>query len=296
MISFKKKLQSLVEQLPDKPVAMLEFDQLDKLSNVLATVLDKIALVYDSEALGKLDDFDLEYFINGLYQAIHIQHNWVTANKNLLTPEKLEENTHQLITRQNLQIEQLNRAMANAKAKMPQILEQQQLLQQQNAQNAEELAKFEEEEKRLNALLNNQEHLIQRKQDLEETKTSVEAGNLESLAQAVIALEGQFAEANQKRQECLDKQTHYTKELQLAIDQTETLNHASHVLQQMKTQLEHHQEQLREQYTTQAENLRIQVTFNQQNAGLAADSVAQKLQKAQQLLNEVDEEIKAKLI
>ncbi|OJJ19167.1 hypothetical protein BKI52_20355 [marine bacterium AO1-C] len=295
MISFKKKLQTLVEQLPDEPVAMLEFDQLDKLSNVLATVLDKIALVYDTESLGKLDDFDLEYYINGLYQAINILHNWVEANKNLLTPEKLEENTHQLITRQNLQIENLNRALSNAKAKMPQILEQQQLLKEQNTQNAEELARFEEEEKRLNELLNNREHLEQRKQDLEETKTAVEAGNLEGLAQEVTTLEGQFAEANQKRQECLDKQTQYTKELQTAIDQTETLNNASHVLQQMKTQLEHHQEQLRKDYGTQAENLKIYVEFNQQNGGLATDSVAQKLQKAQQLLAEVDEEIKAKL-
>ncbi|HAS47360.1 MAG TPA: hypothetical protein DCS93_43185 [Microscillaceae bacterium] len=296
MISFKKKLQSLVEQLPDEPVAMLEFDQLDKLSSVLATVLDKVTAVYDAESLSKLDDFDLEYFINGLYQAINIQHNWVEANKNLLTPEKLEENTHQLITRQNLQIERLNQALANAKAKMPQILQQQQLLKEQNAKNAEELARFEEEEKRLNELLNNQEQLVQRKQDLEETKTAVEAGKLEDLAREVTTLEGQFAEANQKRQECLEKQNQYAQELQLAINQTETLNNASHVLQQMKTQLEHHQEQLRKDYAAQAENLKIQVAFNQQNGGLATDSVAQKLEKAQQLLVEVEEQIKAKLL
>lgn len=294
MISFKKKIQNLIEQLPDETTLMWEFDQLDKFSNILATVLDKIAVVYDTKVLDQLDDFDLEYFINSLHQAFNIQHNWIETNQHVLTPEKLEENTHRLIEKQNMQILQLAKALEDAKARMPEILRQKQTIQKQNALNAQELEHFAEEEARLNELLNNQDQLVERKKDLDEARKAVETGNLEALAKEVTTLEGQFQQAARQRQELLEKQTKYTQDLQLAIQQTESLNHASNVLQQMKVQLEHHQEALQKTYGDEAETLRAHIEFNQKHPG-KAQSVAQKMQQVEKLLSEIDEEIKDSL-
>lgn len=294
MNSFKKKIQSLIEQLPDEATLMWEFDQLDKFSNILAMVLDKIAVVYDTKVLDQLDDFDLEYFINSLYQAFNIQHNWIEANQHVLTPEKLEENTHGLIEKQNRQILQLAKALEEAKSRMPEILRQKQTIQKQNALNAQALKQFAGEEARLNELLNNQEQLVERKKDLDEARKAVETGKLETLANEINTLESQFKQAARQRQELLEKQTKYAQDLQLAIQQTESLNHASNVLQQMKVQLEHHQEALQKTYGDEAETLRVHVEFNQKHPG-KAQSVAHKMQQVAQLLSEIDEEIKGSL-
>lgn len=295
MNQFKQKIQTLLSQLPDSEEEMQMFDQLDKLPALLAAVLEKTASIYKPEALGQLDDFDLEYFINGLYQALATQANWVEANKHLLTPEKLEENTHQIIQKQNEQIQRLAKALANAKEKMPEILAQRNSIEAQNDVNARELEKFAVEEARLKKLLAGKDELIQRKQDLEATQKAVAAGNLEALAEEVTDLESKFTEANQKRQTLLDNQQKYAEELQLAIRQTETLNNASHVLKQMRTQLEHHQEQLKKAYADKAENLRVHVNFNQQNPG-GAQSVEQKIQQVNQLLKDIDQDIKTSLV